>query len=360
MFKFCLFITLFSVNLHAADFQARFESFEHRIAGDRVQLSGIPAKLLHLPNGLTFSFGDIIAMGDFYGIPDSPICRGTDNNNRKNRFLAAFNALATAEGSVDEANKIITVIHEQTKAEDRSLVWNCLTGGACSGAAWWLEPGRYLLLAASDYDHFGDNAVTAYLVGHEVAMQTALKAGQSNDIGALEHAYAMDAFACHFLTDRFSSGHMRSPRTELPDNVTPSIIGSLLVSFMHNEESAYGLHVHNERGNHWVAYGDGHYLDPKNSDNLTIMQDALQLSVGDIYEAFSKGQVTPRLSQLSLIPKTDENGPDGTIDIAPMFYWDAETKIMMRRVNLRDPTNHHWTSSWMGWSTLAALKLMNR
>ena len=215
------------------------------------------------------------------------------------------------------------------------------------------------MLAASDYDHFGDNAVLAYLAGHEVAIQAALHAGESNDITGLERAYAMDAFACHFLTDRFSSGHLRTPRTELPDNVTPSVIGSLLGNFMHNEECVYGLHVHNQRGDHWIAYGDGHYLDAKDSDNLMLMRNALQLSVDDVYQAFSKAQVAIDFNQLALIPQTDENGPHGTLDVAPLFYWDAEHKQLMRRVDLKSPYDRHWTSSWYGWSTLAALKALN-
>lgn len=358
MFKFSLLISLFSINLYA-DFHARFESYEHRKTGDEINLSGIDGNLLHLPNGLILSFGDIIAMGDFYGLPDLPISLGEDKSKRKNRFLAAFNTLATELDSVKEATIIVSAVHKQKNSEDLSLQWNCITGGACSGISWWLEPGRYLLLASSNYDHFGNNAIAAYLAGHEVALKTAAEAGRNTDIGKLEQAYAMEAFACHFLTDRFSSGHIRPPRVELPENVTPNVIGSLLVHFMHNEESAHGLHVHNDRGDRWIAYGDGQSLNPKNKDNLMIMQEALQLSADDVYEAFSKSQVATNFSQLSLIPIPDENGPNGTLDIAPMFYWDEKAELLMRRVNLSDPYDRHWTSAWFGWSTLAALKTMN-
>lgn len=351
MLQFFFFIVLFSSSLHA-DFHTRFESFEHVIAGDRISLPGISDKLLHLKNGLALSFGEIIAMGDFYGVPDFPIARGKSSAKRSDRFMAAFHALADNPNSVSEATKIIAAIHQSKPGEDQTILWNCLTGGACSGMTWWLEPGRYLLLVASDYDHFGHEAVTAYITGHELALQAALS-------GDLEQAYALDAFACHFLTDRFSSGHIRTPRAKLPEHVTPGVIGSLLAHFMHNEKSSYGLHVHNQRGDTWVAYGDGKYLDPKNEDNLRILQEALQLSVNDVYAAFSTASLPITHSPLALIPEADEKGPQATLDIAPLFYWDTNTETLMRRENLGNPYDHHWTDAWIGWSTLAALKMMN-
>ncbi|MEI6805791.1 MAG: hypothetical protein WCK49_04715 [Myxococcaceae bacterium] len=353
MLKFCLLLCLFSLNLQATDYHARFESFEHAAIGDNINLLGINGKLLHLPNGLTLSFGNIIAMPDFYGIPGSPISDGASERERETRFLAAYKTLANDQNSIQEAMNIIAAIHVLKPGEDQNLQWNCLTGGACSGSSWWLEPGRYLSLAKTDYDHFGSDAIKTYLAGHQVALKKALE-------GNLEQAYAMDAFACHFLTDRFSSGHMRTPRRELADNVTPSVIGSLLANFMHNEECTHGLHVHNQQGDRWIAYGDGHYLDAKNKDNFKITQEAVQLSANDIYQAFSNRQLPTTYQQLALIPEADESGSNATLDIAPLFYWDSATSLLMRRVNLNNLNDYQWTSDWVGWSTLAALKISNR
>lgn len=366
MFKIIL-ISLFSVALYA-DIHARFESTEHSMAGDQVRLS-LPGKLLHLQNGLILSFGDIVAMGDFYGVIGAPISQGENPSERQTRFIAAFNALAEKVDSVEEASRIITAIHTEKEtvlngikqgrlpedvytelADEQLKTWNCLTGGACSGITWWLSPGRYLLLAKQDFDHFGDNAIAAYMTGHEVALKTATQ-------GQLEQAYAMEAFACHFLTDRFSSGHMRVPRVELPGEVTPGLLGSFLATFMHDEESAYGLHVHNQRGDHWVAYGDRYYLDSRNQRNLVIMQEALQVSVDQVYQAFLTKQIPGNPEQILLLPQVDESGGSNTKqDIAPMFYWDSNTNLLMRRLNLRDPYDAEWTSDWFGWSTLALLK----
>ena len=373
MIKHYLLIALFSLSLHAVDFHTLFESPEHVMAGDEV----MPKILLHLTNGLRLSFGDIVAMGDFYGTPESPISLGTTDKERKSLFLSAFNSFAGSKDSTEETIKIVSAIHSERKmvadelakgrsaeevysesSTERVKNWNCITGGACSGPVWFLAPGRYLLLAKTDYDHFGDNAVKAYLTGHQVALEEAVKANKTQDKKKLEHAYAMDAFACHFLTDRFSSGHMRTPRTELPDHVTPSLVGSLLAIFMHNEDSAHGLHVHNAQGDRWVAYGDAYYLDSRNKDNLVMTRNALQASIGEVTEAFSTGKIPAVFKVLTLIPQVDESGSNANLDIAALFYFDTNSQELMRRSDLSDPYDHHWTSNWLGWSTLAQLKAL--
>lgn len=63
----------------------------------------------------------------------------------------------------------------------------------------------YLELAEINWDHFGDDALTAYSAGHEVALSKAYN-------GNLERAYTMNAFADHFLEDLFAAGHVRTPR----------------------------------------------------------------------------------------------------------------------------------------------------
>ena len=63
----------------------------------------------------------------------------------------------------------------------------------------------YLRLAQLNLDHFGEDAHTAYSAGHYTAMSEAAN-------GNLEVAYAMNAFADHYLGDCFAAGHMRTPR----------------------------------------------------------------------------------------------------------------------------------------------------
>jgi hypothetical protein len=75
-------------------------------------------------------------------------------------------------------------------------------------------PG-YLGLAQINWDHFGADARTAYNAGHATAIQKAVS-------GDLDGAYAMNAFADHFLEDSFSSGHLRTPRRLLHKSTDPT------------------------------------------------------------------------------------------------------------------------------------------
>ena len=71
----------------------------------------------------------------------------------------------------------------------------------------WDVPG-YLGISLINWDHFGDDARTAYNTGHAAAIQVAKK-------GNLKLAYAMNAFADHYLEDSFAAGHIRTPRRQL-------------------------------------------------------------------------------------------------------------------------------------------------
>jgi len=358
----------------------QYESSEHVSAGDHVKLYFTPqdpgttgADIL-LPNGLKLTYGQIVSLGDFYGIVGSPISTGPTDAERRARFLAAFNSFAGSPDAVTEMPKIMGIVQSEKNAvedgmkkgekpedifarvsDDDNRQWNCVTGGGCDAKTWVLKPGRYLNLAKQDFDHFDDNAWSAYKTGHQLAIETAIAAHQTQDIQKLTLAYAMNGFASHFLSDRFASGHIRSPRVELPANVTPSVIGSLLVHFMHDEENAYGLHMHNLRGNHWLAFGDKYYYDNINKINVDFMQEALQTSSDEIFAAYQQGTAPSADLVETIIPLPDDVANKGTIDIAPLFYWDASARTLYRRTDTANPQDRHWTSNWWGWSTFILL-----
>jgi hypothetical protein len=60
------------------------------------------------------------------------------------------------------------------------------------------------------------------------------------------------AYACHFLTDSFSAGHIRVPRQILGDD------GYLAAKVQHDFDGRFGLVVRNGFDERWRAYGDGH------------------------------------------------------------------------------------------------------
>ncbi|MFO8874684.1 hypothetical protein SC743_10035 [Legionella pneumophila serogroup 1] len=233
---------------------------------------------------------------------------------------------------------------------------NCITGGGCNSLTWWLNPGRYLKLAMENYDHFTPNNLIAYKSGHHVALQQALKAKRTGKRSDLEIAYAMDAFACHYLSDHFAAGHLRTPREELSAIITPTVLGALLSNYMHNEENKYGIHVTNNLGEQWMVYGDYSYFNPFNQTNQQMLLKALQASADEIFEAYYSG-VLPEKNQIEdMIPHITKLNDENNMDIAPMFYWDKENKQLLRRTNLTNPYDRHWTHSWWGWSTLLLLK----
>lgn len=358
-----------------------FSASEHLTLGNQVKLRfdanqpGQTKVPLHLPNNLVLTYGEILPLGDLYGVADEPISQGATNADRESRFLVAFYSLAQKAASLDEANNLVAVIHNEEKiisdainngqkpedaykamGYETSRQFNCITGGGCNPSSWWLSPGRYMDLANNNYDHFADFAQTAYTTGHHLAIREAASAHQSLDTKRLEFAYAMDAFACHFLSDRFSAGHMRTPRKALPDNVTPSITGSLLAGYMHNEEDVYGLHVHNKRGDVWIAYGDRSYFNDNNSQNAALTLEALQISANEVFNAYTTGSAATPDRVLNLIPHADEIGADVHLDISPLFYWDETTQKILRRADISNPYDRHWTDNWWGWSTLLELK----
>lgn len=76
---------------------------------------------------------------------------------------------------------------------------------------------RYKNLALENVSHFsgGGTALTTWQKQHREAILDALEAGKRRDSGALAGAYAVNAFADHYLTDSFSSGHIRVPREQV-------------------------------------------------------------------------------------------------------------------------------------------------
>lgn len=382
--KHALLLSLVTSTLSASALASRpnssFAAGEHVSIGDAIQLyvmgnnQGKAGTPLSLPNGLSLTYGDLISFGDFYGTPGEPIAYGKDDEERKKRFFKAFNMFARNTNLMDESRQIMEVTHEEQamltegikngeKPEDiykkrgsetpRKI--NCITGGGCSTSTWWLSAGRSLSITTDNYDHFGANALIAYQTGHQAAIEEAIAARQTGDMKRLTVAYAMNGLASHYLSDRFAAGHVRVPREELATHVTPSSVGTLLAGIMHNEESPVGLHVHNTRGDRWLAYGDKSYYETKNIMHKQILQEALQLSADQILTAYQQGVAPTDDPIYNLIPYADEIGNASMQDISPLFYWDDQVKKLMRRSDLSNLYDRNWTSDWWGWSTLVAL-----
>jgi hypothetical protein len=360
----------------------RFEGGEHTAIGDVTLLRFVkdaPAIAawqvpLHLPNGLALTYGQIVSLGgDFYGIPDQPICDGATPVDRIQRFTAAFNSLAILPDSRAEAGLILGVMQKEIAAANQAIrdgkqphevydtlgdtlseEWNKITGGGSFVSA--LFPlGRYLKLAANNADHFGEWALLAYIAGHTAALQQTVLARNSGDEKQLELAYAMNAFADHYLTDLFSAGHLRIPRKQLAAAVTPSDLGSLITRFMHDEDSKYGLNVNNANGDQWHAYGDKRYFDSVDSANRKQVKLAVQRSADEVFDTFLSGVMPAPSNYVALKYLPDLNAvkkPAG--NFSGLFVLDGNK--VLRRSDVNNLNDSNRIDNWWGWSTYLLLK----
>ena len=141
---------------------------------------------------------------------------------RRERFQAAYETLRKAPEK--EMEKLLKMLEDDSREEkpndgrERSgrcfhsdREWDEAVGGKWA-LGLPLKPGQMLKLAESNYDHFQPNAKEAYVIGHQLAVEKAREAANSDELRReklLCEAYSIDAFACHFLTDCFASGHIR-------------------------------------------------------------------------------------------------------------------------------------------------------
>ena len=203
---------------NVAPFEIKFfASFEHNHIGKFIRQE---IKELSLPNGVVIEFENIIALaGDFYGQPKHPIINPLiveeEDTGRDQRFIEAFNTLARAprDKLQRELDKLLEFLKKESEQGQSfaSKIWDKITGGIWVGS-FPVKQGRMLQLARNNHDHFDPYAKHSYLTGHQQAIDKAREAGNcpgDEEKRLLHEALAMDAFACHFLTDGFASGHIR-------------------------------------------------------------------------------------------------------------------------------------------------------
>ncbi|MCV2420988.1 hypothetical protein [Paucibacter sp. DJ2R-2] len=394
----------------------RFESAEHTFLGGSVSLqypdgttvSGA-TQCFQTAAGRTLSYGQITALaGDFYGVPDQPVCMyGAP------AFLAGFSLLWNATTELDRL--LITMgresyaIYEKylkggSTAEEYGDIGSNLENEYANITAgqeprvpllrpfhWQdflhavLYGSRFLKLAQNNVDHFGINAYRAYSVAHMWACRMAKQA--NGDASQLPLAYAMNAFADHYLSDLFSAGHLRVPRVQLGSenkllaeqlnladptaaqfnsNVgnlvfKTTAVGGLLAKLMHDEDSHWGLLVRNQKGQSWRCFGDGRYLDNVNSVNRSIAATALQASADEVYAAF-KGtlpKVPAALAYTPILSDFDDpvNGPASKLNFPGLYVWlDGQ---LQRRTPDNDLNSRKWMTKWVyssGWGFYGVYK----
>lgn len=120
---------------------------------------------------------------------------------------------------------------------------------------------------------------------------------------------------------------------------------------MHDEDNKYGLRVTNERGDKWIAYGDGMLLNRESKGNYRVAVDAVQASVNEVYNAFLHPEKPPDFSVVTdYMPFVDANEKNNY----PMFQ--VKNGQLLRRAHLNDLSDPTTTSSWNGAATLLKLR----
>jgi hypothetical protein len=209
-------------------FQARLEELMARYR---------PFTELEIRPGLTLTYGEVVALaGDYYATPEE----------------------LTAELTPAVADAIRGV----TPTDEGTFLLNTHRG--------WFD---YASLANENQDHFAPRSWARYARHHAEALT--LAAVHRN----LNEALVRNAFADHFLTDAFASGHLRVPR-----NALVGLTGALPTRKMHDEENEYGLWVQSANGFLWRSYGDD-YLG-SNPVHLTLTAYAVGLSLLRVYKAY--------------------------------------------------------------------------
>jgi outer membrane protein OmpA-like peptidoglycan-associated protein len=99
------------------------------------------------------------------------------------------------------------------------------------------QESHYYTLLLDNTTHFqsGGAALDEWRKHHSMALDRALRAGIQNPAASsteINKAYLAEAFGQHFLTDMFSAGHIRTPRSEIADfyvnTFAPKVIDNLI------------------------------------------------------------------------------------------------------------------------------------
>jgi hypothetical protein len=314
-----------------------FASPEHEFLGARV--------LLRLPDGgraagdhvvllrtrssdgteLALSYAELLALaGDFYGVPYARVGDGQPFDSawsaRSEAATVAFrrDLLSLAyQGYVDDLPRLRELqrglMQRFVEARGQGRALDYRTEDDCAfmratGAEACIESaadlihlrnylGRYFDLASRSQDHFGDNAQTTFLVGQRLALQQALHARDQQD---LWRAYRTAAYAGHFGSDAFASGHVRTDKQAIDEYCaggfaeaplrghTAQILSGVLVKTMHDRENRDGIVLSARDGRRWVAHGDNELSLPGGEAEMRPIVQTLQLAADQVFDAYQR------------------------------------------------------------------------
>jgi hypothetical protein len=191
----------------------RFVGWEHERLGNKgstpagsADANGAPRPtMIEVAPGVKLSWGQIVALSgdEFETVED----------------LIKSAAAGAGGGSGDDAQRgrLRAAMHHDLDARPSGT--NDIPSGLYDGggAAADAQSKAFQQLAFHNLDHFPDQnkAQDAWVKHHQRATVEALDAGWTGQPDRLNKAYLYEAFGEHFLTDCFSAGHIRTPRTTI-------------------------------------------------------------------------------------------------------------------------------------------------
>jgi hypothetical protein len=197
----------------------RYEGWEHRKLGDegsRPASSGsdpakppAPVTMIELAPGVRLSWGQVVALaGDEFDNVDELIASAQIAVKPQNTGI-----LDGLFGPSDAARGRLRAALEHDMGAGRGIPDNLFNGG---DAAMDAQKSKFNDLVLHNVAHFPDQgaARSSWARYHDLAIAEALHAGFGNPPG-LQRAYVLEAFGEHYLTDCFSAGHIRTPRTTI-------------------------------------------------------------------------------------------------------------------------------------------------
>lgn len=297
--------------------KTRFGSYEHTLCAEKIGLDaeGNPLNFNGLvadfdtntrldAGNIRLRFGEVIALaGDFYAHLDARAAADFSWAWPKVTGLTGwitgdYRATTLVGDSKENVQAILDVIDR-----DKNKVMSAIQefGTAISDARASGYPARrYLALASQNHCHFasqplgygdhGNEALSIYRAYHRRALQQAESAGDLSNWNELHQALVVEAFACHFLTDLFASGHIRTPRRLLGERMGVITGGLINAMNMHGEDNKMGLWCTTRMATQprvvWRAYGDGALCKLEAKIHLAQIQEAVRLSVAEVFARF--------------------------------------------------------------------------
>jgi len=229
---------------------------------------------LNTDSGESIPFGYVTGLAaDLYGQPSDLVNAFSHlpgNRNNFKKFIYYFQQEIQQE-----------IIGNLKYPDDIKISWSSAPDDFAS----------FIKLAKLNYSHFAGHNLLFYISYHLLAVDDAIQsaaAAKSGDrAGVHTHfntALIEEAFALHFLTDMFSSGHARVPRWAFLYGLNFWGINQadLISKLVHDFEGTEGVLVMNASANpktknyFWKTYGDGslHFETLDQQDNLVYLKTA--------------------------------------------------------------------------------------